>query len=45
MKALIIIAAVIVFLILIYLIQPRSRKLFIKNLLKQLFYLFPRYFT
>ncbi|MBN1534789.1 MAG: hypothetical protein JXA20_19110 [Spirochaetes bacterium] len=45
MKALIIIAAVIAGLLLLYAIQPRYRKRFVKNLLSQVKYLIPRYFT
>ncbi len=45
MKALIIIAAIILFFILLYTVQPRSRRKFIANLLKQVKYLIPRYFT
>jgi hypothetical protein len=45
MKALIIIAVVISLLFLIYIVQPKSRKQFIMNFLKQIIYLIPRYFV
>jgi hypothetical protein len=45
MTALIIIAAVLAVLGLLYAIQPRYRKIFIRNLLSQVKYLIPRYFT
>ena len=45
MKALIIIGAVIAALLLLYLVQPKSRKRFIFNMISQVKYLIPRYFT
>jgi hypothetical protein len=45
MTALIIIAAILAGLGLLYTVQPKYRKLFIKNLLSQVKYLIPRYFT
>ena len=45
MKALIIIGAVIAALLLLYLVQPKSRKRFICNMISQVKYLIPRYFT
>jgi len=45
MKALIIVAIVTAVLFLLYLVQPKSRRRFIANLLSQVKYLVPRYFT
>jgi hypothetical protein len=45
MKALIIIAVIVSALLLLYIIQPKSRRQFILNFLKQIIYLIPRYFA
>jgi len=45
MKILIIVGSIIVFFILLYLVQPVRKKRFLKNLLRQVRYLIPRYFT
>jgi hypothetical protein len=45
MKTVTIMIALIILLFLIYLCQPKSRKMFILNLLTQVKYLIPRYFT
>ena len=45
MKGLIILLLVIGILFIGYMCQPKSRKMFIVNILKQIPYLIPRYFT
>ena len=45
MKVYLITGAVFLGLLLIYAVQPKYRKIFIKNLLSQIRYLIPRYFT
>lgn len=45
MKTLMIIAGIILVLAVLYAVQPRYRKIFIRNLLSQVRFLIPRYFT
>jgi hypothetical protein len=45
MKVFMILIAVIGMLVLVSICQPKSRKMFIKNILKQIPYLIPRYFA
>ncbi len=45
MNTVMIIAAVILGLVILYAVQPRYRKLFVRNLLSQIRFLIPRYFT
>jgi hypothetical protein len=45
MLTILIIAAVILGIVLVYAVQPNYRKIFIRNLLSQVRYLIPRYFT